>query len=251
MLKRFVRSDWLAREPDVVAQEGRALELAASAPVPTPELVAIDAYGEHCDVPALLMRRLPGRLWLEPPDLDSWLTALAEPLPAIHAVNGSLAAGIPPYRCYSDPSRLEPPVWSREPRAWARALDHVRRGPPQVEVCFIHRDYHPTNILWQRGRLSGVLDWTNASRGSVGVDLGHCRLNLVQLYGVGAADHFAAAYCARTGYRMEPYWDLITLIECLPEPEVYRGWSELGMRLDVARIRARLGEYAARLVSLL
>jgi len=62
---------------------------------------------------------------------------------------------------------------------WA-AMIALAEGPrPRVRQRFIHRDYHPMNVRWSRGRLSGVVDWTNASVGPTGKDVAWCRQNLV------------------------------------------------------------------------
>jgi hypothetical protein len=66
-------------------------------------------------------------------------------------------------------------------------------------MTLIHRDYHPQNTLWSRLRLTGVVDWTQASRGPPALDLGHMRWNLVADYGQGVADRFLACYRAATG----------------------------------------------------
>lgn len=50
-------------------------------------------------------------------------------------------------------------------------FDFVREPRPQVKPCFIHRDYHPTNILWVDDKVSGVVDWVNACRGPAGIDI--------------------------------------------------------------------------------
>ena len=63
-------------------------------------------------------------------------------------------------------------------------------------------------MLWQRGRLTGVVDWVAAFRGPADVDIGHCRLNLAVLYSAELADDFLAAYEAEAGRRVDPYWDI-------------------------------------------
>src|SRR5258707_1164666 len=86
------------------------------------------------------------------------------------------------------PIELVPPAWSQKPAAWARAIEVLLAGPPPAPAVFIHRDYHPLNVLWQAGAISGVVDWINACRGPAGVDVAHCRTNLAQMYGPAAAD---------------------------------------------------------------
>jgi hypothetical protein len=50
VLRRFVRADWLAEEPDLAAQEAVALTIAQAVAVPTPVLVAHDPDADvgHC-----------------------------------------------------------------------------------------------------------------------------------------------------------------------------------------------------------
>ena len=45
VLRRFVRADWLAEEPDLAVREARALELVAGWGLPVPALVAVDPDG--------------------------------------------------------------------------------------------------------------------------------------------------------------------------------------------------------------
>ena len=66
VLRRFVRSDWLAEEPDLAGHEATALEVVAGCPVPTPRLVAVDEDGGEAGEPAVLMTRLPGGVVWDP-----------------------------------------------------------------------------------------------------------------------------------------------------------------------------------------
>ena len=250
VLRRFVRADWLAREPDLAEREARVLQLLERSAVPAPRLIAVDAQGQRCDVPAVLMTRLPGRVDYAPRDVASWLDQLAAALPSIHAVDARDA--VPPYYTYHDVREIEPPAWSRKPRLWERALDAVRGPRPSTTPCFIHRDYHPGNVLWSRGRLTGVIDWINASWGPRGIDAGHCRKNVAIVYGVEMADGFLEAYQRVAGVNHHPYWDLLSLmdIDLLDGPGVFPGWPELGVKgLTAKTVRARLDEYLASVVA--
>lgn len=252
VLKRFFREDWLAREPDVAAREARILEALGPTSLPTPQLVGVDPDGSGCDHPAVLMTRLPGRVELAPPDLEAWLRGIAELLPRIHELPAAFRDLVQPFRVYQQLDALEVPTWSREPDAWQRIVDFAQAPLPAADDCFVHRDYHPTNILWLQGRVSGVLDWTNASHGPAGVDAGHCRLNLVQLFGVDVAERFLAIVLEIVGRRElpNPAWDIVSLVEMLPKPSVYWGWVNLGVTgLTVERVCERLDAYAALLAS--
>ena len=220
VLRRFTDAEWLAREPDLAGREAEALTLVAAVPLPTPRLIAVDARGEECDTPAVLMSRVPGNLLAAPDDIDGFVRRLAEPVPIIHGTPFPARAAIPDYRPYdveeARRGELRPPIGARVPAAWERAIEvHAGPAPAGAEV-FLHRDYHPGNVLWRRGQVVGVVDWVNASRGPADADLGHCRLNLARDFGLDAADRFLAVHRALTGERdYHPYWDIVAAVGML------------------------------------
>jgi aminoglycoside phosphotransferase (APT) family kinase protein len=223
VLRRFTDVEWLGREPDLAAREAEALTLLEGTSLVTPRLIAVDVDGEHCDVPAVLMSRLPGRPLDAPDDIESLATRLAEPLPRIHETLLPPRAAIPDYRpYYVDDARrgeLRPPRGPDDPASWERAIEVlIGRPPSERQAVLLHRDYHAGNVLWQRGRLTGVVDWVNASRGPADADLGHCRLNLALDHGLDAADSLLAAHRALTGEgEYHPYWDVVAAVGMLPE----------------------------------
>ena len=217
VLRRFVRADWLADEPDLATREAAALDLLRTAPVATPRLVAVDPRGDDAGVPAVLMTRLPGRIEWQPSDLDGFLRRLADLLPPLHATVVPPATPLPVYRPYKLEMR-RPPRWARQPAAWQRGIALCDGPVPTAERRFIHRDYHPGNVLWARGRVSGVIDWVNASRGAPEADVGHCRWNLAGRFGQPVADRFLALYQAASGRRdYHPYWDIAAILGGLSE----------------------------------
>lgn len=62
VLRRYVRPELNADEPDIAVREARALRVAESVDVPTPSLLAADPAGGEAGVPAVLMSWLPGRV---------------------------------------------------------------------------------------------------------------------------------------------------------------------------------------------
>src|SRR3954471_16395718 len=171
VLRRWARPGWEVGDPDLTAaREVLVLERLADTPVPAPELVAADPAAAACDVPALLLTRLPGAGYQGRPPVGPLVAALAE----IHAVDPS---GIPPYRRYHEPDRLSVPPWAADRDVWERAIALAHAPAPELPERFIHRDFHPGNTLWEGAALTGVVDWTTGSRGPAPVHLGPPRRN--------------------------------------------------------------------------
>ena len=256
VLRLFTHADWLAEEPDLARHEAKSLEKAAQSNLPIPQLVACDEKGVHCGLPAVLMTQLPGRVELKPVDMEKWLYQLADTLFMIHTIKADTF----PWRYFSwnDFSDLRTPRWSTQPHLWKKAIEIVLELSPRLEadakadVCFLHRDYHQTNVLWQNGTISGIVDWVNACRGSVCVDLAHCRGNLVNLYGAAAADRFLSAYqsLAGVGFEYHPYWDLTAIVGGDSEVNVYPPWIEFGVRdLTPEILKSRKDEFLASIMA--
>ncbi|WP_329518511.1 phosphotransferase family protein [Spirillospora sp. NBC_01491] len=200
-------------------REIAALALLAGCEIPTPSLVAADPAGAYCDVPALLITRLVGHPPRPAPDdLPEYLIQCAAALLAVHALNG--ASTMPPYVPYNRLDVRVPPRHALRPELWERAFQVAGGSAPEAPARFIHRDYHPDNTLWSYGRLTGVVDWSDASSGPIAVDIAHMRRGLALRYGPGVADRFLAAFDQVSGgYRHDPYWDVRCLLDLLPETD--------------------------------
>jgi aminoglycoside phosphotransferase (APT) family kinase protein len=193
------------------AREAAVLELLDDTEVPAPRLLAADPYGRICDVPALLVTRVPGRSAAMPWDMDAHLTAIAQALVRVHEVTPE--ADLRDYAPYHDRSvhgERRPPVWSGSPELWQRVFEAISGSAPETPGGFIHRDFHPGQTLWSGDRLTGIVDWTTACRGPYSVDLARMRINLAIAYGVEVAERFLVVYQAVAGQDVRhPYWDLL------------------------------------------
>jgi Ser/Thr protein kinase RdoA (MazF antagonist) len=173
-----------------------------------PEVVAADATGAHIGdgTPALLMTFLPGRA-LAAPDP----ARLAELAAAIHDTDPA-GLGHDYFAWYQDTTTAPPPA-SRWLALWETAIGLWHDATPDYTPTFIHRDFHPGNVLWRQGLVTGVVDWANACAGPRGCDVATCRANLVDWAGEQAADDFQAAYESLTGDAFNPYWDMACILE--------------------------------------
>ncbi|MFH9064343.1 alpha/beta fold hydrolase [Streptomyces coeruleorubidus] len=254
-LRTFVKPFFRRHAPGLLAREADVLTLLAGQEgVPAPELTGVDATAEHCDHPSLLMSVLPGRVRVdEEDDLDLRVDLLAAQLARIHRVVPEERPRL--YQAWTSPERVLAP----EGAVWERAVDVIRRDPPPYEGCFLHRDFHPGNVLFTGSgaalRISGVIDWVETSWGPADLDVAHCSTALALLYGPEYGLGFRERYEAHGGHRQADgpdhlYWRLLDALAYAPDAAKLAGpWRELG-RTDLTPevLAARLEAYVAGLL---
>ena len=211
VLRRYVLEHLNLEEPDLAEREARVLGLLDACQLSTPQVLAVDPTGDDAGIPTVLMTRVPGRLDWSPADLEPWLRRLAEVLPAIH--EAPIAEGVQEFTPYA-PESWDPPPWI-DAALWERAVA-VLHGPSlDPDRVFIHRDYHPGNVLWRRGRVTGVVDWQAASLGPRAADVWHCRGNLLGRFGLDVADRFLELWQSVTGAGYHPWTEAVMLVDAV------------------------------------
>ena len=207
VLKRYANPEWGDVER-IARNEVSALGGAERAGVPAPRLLGASPDGaETAGIPTLLMTRAPGSVWLAPSDLDGWIRQIAVLLPSIHRVTADVRAKVP-----RDARALTVPTSAHRRDLWQAAHRVIGGAPPPGDVGFTQGDYQHFNLLWQRGRLTSIVDWSGARIAAPDTDVGHCRLNLAVLFGAEAAERFRAVYESEAGRRVDPWWDVHQLL---------------------------------------
>jgi len=227
--------DWIRRS---VAREAVILTALDRSVVPAPHLVATmgdDGPGG----PALLMTRVPGRVYLTPRNREGWLRQMAQMLARIHELE-PVGDG---FESWLDPNTLAPPADASRADIWREAFALAAKPPTATPTTFIHRDYQHFNLLWSRERLTGVVDWGGAGVGPPDVDVGHCRLNLTLLFSAQVAERFRELYEAASGRTVDPYWDLQSLLSYGPDWKDFLPLQIDGRaQLEVAGMTRRMEE---------
>ena len=179
--------------------EWSRLEFAQRVTAPVPEPVAAD-LGESVwfGRPAVVMSWLPGRPDVTPKDTHSWLAALAQTMTQIHetvldGAGGALAPS-PPVETWHPEAGEDHPLTSAAVSAVTARLPSL-----SSERVFVHGDFHPGNVLWQRGRISGVVDWSAARLDARWSELAYCRADVCLLLGPDVADRLTDAYSEIVG----------------------------------------------------
>jgi aminoglycoside phosphotransferase (APT) family kinase protein len=227
------------------SSEQRALEVLDGLGGLVPLLLAGDLGGRWSDRPTSLISWLDGEADITPADPRAWAQELGRVLAAVHSAPTEPLAELPGVL---DSSRR-----SQELLAGPLAAD-VRSRWPQIVTApevLTHSDYWSGNVVWQNGRITGVVDWSGGSRGPRGFDLGWCRLDLVLLFDEQIADDFLAAYEASAGQAVDDMW----LWDCWSvarSDEAVGSWTPnyapLGRAdLDECELRRRHAQWTARL----
>ena len=237
VLRRYVRPNVLAEEPDLAAQEAVALRVAALGSLATPDLIAVDPTGEAAGTPSVLMSVVPGRIEWAPANLDRYLARLAEPLLAISAITVPPTITIRSYRPYRPSAHTGARGTTRLPaRVWDAARALFEQPPPLPDRLFIHRDYHPGNVLWRHNMVSGVIDWQSVSIGAPEADVAHCRANLHSHFGRGAADRFLEHWQRISGRsEFSPYWDIAVVMSLGSRDARQTPWLDEFVAAAIAR----------------
>ncbi|MET9022949.1 aminoglycoside phosphotransferase family protein [Actinopolymorpha sp. NPDC004070] len=185
-----------AGDAHAVVSEAWACERVRAVGVPAPEVVAVDTGRDTLPLPYLLMRRLPGG---PVGDADTALESAGRWLRAVHEIEvdgyGLLTAST---RSESDGSWGS--VRGRE-SSWADVVAHplgrladlvaarIMDEPlaARVRAAFaagagllayesrgvlLHADLHPRHVFAEQGRLTGIIDWGDATAGDPAYEFG-------------------------------------------------------------------------------
>ena len=211
-------------DADPIEREAAAMTALEDTVVPAPGLVAASVTAPS----AVLMTRVPGRSRLAPLDAG----ALRSMMALVHACDPAPLAPWT-YRGYHEGQVLRRPAWWQDVATWERAVVQTETARPAGAAVFLHRDFHPGNLLWSDSTISGVVDWVNACVGPAGVDLGHLRVNVATLEDVAAADAIEPG---------DPAWDIEMALGFLDwdSTEMIDGWPGPWPHVPAALARARL-----------
>jgi aminoglycoside phosphotransferase (APT) family kinase protein len=246
VLRRYV-NEFVNERPTVIEDEVRALteaRLVLGNLVPEP--VVHDVTGARSGCPSLIMTYLAGKPVIH--DLD--LRQIVEPLALLHA--RAVPKDFPRYRHWFDGDRLAVPGWTKRPEAWEELIMAVGGREPSAEHVFLHRDYHPGNLLWEKGSLNGIVDWPSSCRGPRGIDVAHARGNLALVDGVAAAEQFLCAYRQIVrSYDHDPWWDIADLLSFDSDFAGVMAFNAFGASLSIELLHLRADEWAHALSNLI
>ena len=248
VLKRFPPTN-----AHYAANEWKRLVFAERLSVPTPEPIAFDRRCEWFGIPSIVMSKLPGRPDVAPSDLDSWLEEFARVQAEIHSAPANRVPAVMRAR-----EIIAQPVGDHElppsPEVDA-AIRYVGRRFARArtrDLVIGHGDAHPGNVLWSRGRISGVTDWHHAGLFPRGHEVAYARADIAVLVGPRAADHYLEAYERLAGVRVLDLavWDLRQGIAALRWCPLWAlAYREQGSSLKTQTARRRAIVFVKRVLA--
>lgn len=253
VLRLMTKEPWRRHAPGLLTRERDVQLLLAGTGVPVPASLALDAEGRETSAPAHLMTLLPGRTELERHD-DALLAALWRLVDAVHAVEPAGADRPREFQSWAHEAKRVVPTWSTRGTVWREAFRLLESAPPPFEPRFLHRDLHLGNVLWEQGRVTGVVDWVETSWGPAELDVAHATTYLALLHGPDVAERFLALRPGRGSRPALPtpdclYWHVMDVVGHLPDPvKVTQPWRDRGVVVTERTAYARLEEWLGRLL---
>ncbi len=213
----------LKQNPSAARDEFKLLQLTQAAGIPTPAPVHFEPAGDLCSTSHFVLDYIEGEPLFSPgqsPEvLDDHLMQMATHLGQIHQIVTSkhdlsflpqqatrIADLLRDRPAQLDQSLSEERIRETLELAWP-FYAHSHHPNPSV---LVHGDFWPGNLLWNEGKLVGVIDWEEAEQGDPMLDLAISRLDILWLYGLNAMHDFTLHYQAKTAFDCTalPYWEL-------------------------------------------
>ena len=167
----------------------------------------LDLSGAWLGDPAVAMSWLDGTPFFPADPGDEWIGSLATALAVIHRAPVPAAPVEQPHRLLA--ALRSPTVRDRRLQRIATAVEDLF-AQPDGDVVFSHGDYHPGNVLFRDGRVTGVVDWFDAGPRSRASDVAYCRGVLAVHPAGDVPDRFLRAYESETGRPLRcDRWDAL------------------------------------------
>lgn len=243
-------------DPDSVHCEWERLTFAHAARLPVPEPLGVDLGGDWFGCPTVVMSRMPGRAELAPSNHVRYVREVVAALGQVHAVDVSRATGsvVTPHFVDTWVPPDEPSEGVLDASVADRLLTTLVAAHPWTTAdqrVFNHGDFHPGNLLWSRGRLTGIVDWSGARVGYRAGDVAYFANEAELLLGAEVGDAIEQTYAAQVApiENVLPWRVLCAYAAHRYAAHYVVGWHEQGRKdLTVEIVAARLAAMVDRLL---
>ena len=242
-------------DPSVEAEsEFRTLQVLHAAGLAVPRPLLLDADGVYFGEPCIVMTHA-GRPEVFPGDHDAWARGFAATLAAIHSISPREVDLSHLRRSTLDERRLqlESSFSEADRRRLAgdplaerivEALEREQRRQAPSPERLSHDDFWPGNVLWRRGRVSAVIDWSEAVIGDPARDVAQCSFELSLIGEPDDGARFVVHYAAAAGSLpanlryVELFIWLVSLVHY--EDWYLPGYRDLGLRITTDELERRI-----------
>lgn len=193
--------------------ETEVLQAAAGAGLPVPRVELVAEESSRFGDAVVLMERVPGTTLSEvltrSPDLieamTEWLVELHD-LPVAAIFSGPLRPFENPMFIPPDIGHMEEAVDQYRLHEFQPLIDWLASARPvQPEVCLLHNDYHPGNIIVTSDGGLIILDWSFSGVGDYRLDLAWSALWIGATAGRAAREGLLLAYADKSGKEIEDF----------------------------------------------
>jgi aminoglycoside phosphotransferase (APT) family kinase protein len=234
--------------------EFRTLLALSAAGLPVPRPLLLDADGAYFGEPCIVMA-YAGRPEPLPRDHAAWSRGFAEALAAIHSISPEDfdLSHLPHSTLDERRNHLESSIGDEDRRRLENdplgqrileGLEREQRRQVPSALCLSHDDFWPGNVLWRRGRVSAVIDWSEAVIGEPARDVAQCSFELSLIGEPGDGARFLAHYAALTGVLPANlrYVELIIWLLALAHYEDWYlpGYRDLGLQFTPDELQHRI-----------
>jgi aminoglycoside phosphotransferase (APT) family kinase protein len=208
----------VADNPNGIATEAAALQVAHEHDVRAPRLIAADPHGADAGLKALLQSAVPGSSRIPLAPGPERLRAAGAAISALHRVPHHPTDELPlrtrPIATSDFAAERRVPGGATTPLLDAAADRIAAFSIPATDPVLVHGDMWHGNLLWRADRVVAILDWELAGVGPHGVDLGSLRLDAALLYGMEAADLVLDGWLrtSRRPLAALQYWDAVAAL---------------------------------------
>jgi len=108
-------------------------------------------------------------------------------------------------------------------------------------------------VLWQDGRVSAIIDWSPAKVGDRRLDVAQCRIEVMLLSGVDAAQQLLDAYESDLGGHLSDLWFFDLFLGLRPLAHFEEWWLpayvDLGIEISPEIVDERMREFMSGALS--
>jgi aminoglycoside phosphotransferase len=106
-------------------------------------------------------------------------------------------------------------IEQKEIQELAQSIMSLAHRIPETAPVLLHGDYHFSNVLIDKGQISGIIDWEYSALGDPRWDVANAYMQMVYFDAAEAADAFLSAYLEYSGRTFEgpPLYSVVTSLQ--------------------------------------